>query len=180
MQRVHKEFTENPNNSDRQQININAPYNQEGKQGKRYCVKGPRRLVPGGVVCCGILESDGVQTLWYCRQSILPSLHTYYLSLWLHGQTLLLHLIFFSRMIGPATGNPALYLPLLNNYILTEAPMGTTRDLNFSDNLTVWGVPQTKILSSKKSEAYNLGVHSTLVTKFHRTQNCKTRVDQAS
>ena len=40
----------------------------------------------------------------------------------------------------------------------------------YADDWTVWGTNQTKTVSSKNWEAHNLGVNSTLVTRFHCTQ----------
>ena len=40
----------------------------------------------------------------------------------------------------------------------------------FSDDWTNLGIRHTKTVSSKNCEAYNLGVHSILVTRFHCTQ----------
>ena len=48
-----------------------------------------------------------------------------------------------------------------------RGPPGTW---TFSYGWTAWVVPQTKRLSSKNWEAYNLSVSSTLVTRFQRTQ----------
>ena len=45
----------------------------------------------------------------------------------------------------------------------------------FSDNWTAWGIPQTKTLSSKNWEAYNLGVRSTFPTKFNCTQQLRNK-----
>ena len=53
---------------------------------------------------------------------------------------------------------------------LSQSLTGNTRVLNFSEYWTAWGIPQTKTVSSKNCEAYNLGVHSILVTRFHCTQ----------
>ena len=40
----------------------------------------------------------------------------------------------------------------------------------FSDDWAAWGAPQTKIVSSKNWEDYNLCAHSTLVNRFQNTQ----------
>ena len=51
---------------------------------------------------------------------------------------------------------------------------GTTRGLKFSDDWTAWDIPQIKTVSSKNWEAYNLGVRSSYVTRFHLKQALKT------
>ena len=53
-------------------------------------------------------------------------------------------------------------------YIIPHwGPPGTW---TFSDDWTAWGFPHTKKVSSNNLEAYNLGVCSTLVTRFQRIQ----------
>ena len=50
--------------------------------------------VPMGFVCSGGLASEGVWVIWYCRYTIWQYICTDYSSLWVHGQTLLLHISF--------------------------------------------------------------------------------------
>ena len=45
----------------------------------------------------------------------------------------------------------------------------------FSDDWTAWGIPHNETVSYKNWEAYNLGVHSTLVTRFNFTQLIQNR-----
>ena len=52
---------------------------------------------------------------------------------------------------------------------------GTTRALNFFRKLNCLGHTSDQTVSSKNREAYNLGVHSILVTGFHLTQYFKMK-----
>ena len=55
------------------------------------------RGVPGGVVCIGRLVSEGVLVVCSRRYTAFPSVCTYYLSIWVYEQTLLLHPLFLSE-----------------------------------------------------------------------------------
>ena len=47
--------------------------------------------VPGGVVRIIGLASESVLVVWTHRWTVWPSVRTYYYSVWMHGQTILLH-----------------------------------------------------------------------------------------
>ena len=61
---------------------------------------GAKEGVPWGVVRIGGLASEGVMVIWYFRLTVLPSVCTYYSSVWVHVQTLPLHPLLFSGMTG--------------------------------------------------------------------------------
>ena len=56
---------------------------------------------------------------------------------------------------------------------------GTPGPWTFLDDWTAWGLPHTKTVSYNIWEAYNLGVISTLVTRFHLTQYFKNETQAA-
>ena len=56
---------------------------------------------------------------------------------------------------------------LSHNGIPLRGPLGFW---TFSDEWAAWWVPQNKKISSKNWEVYNIGVCSTLVTRFHHTK----------
>ena len=98
------------------------------------------------------------------------SVCTYYSSVWVHGQTLLLHLLFFSGMTGlpQETLREADSPEELSPY---GSPLrGPPGPWTFSDYWTSWGFPHTKKVLSKNWETYNLGARSTLFASFQRIQ----------
>ena len=51
---------------------------------------GPRSVSLGGLICTGVLASEGVCVIWSCSYTVQLSVSTYYYSVWVHRQTMLL------------------------------------------------------------------------------------------
>ena len=134
-------------------------------------VTGPRRQIPGGIV--HIRSIDG----WDFFIHLVSNID--FLTVCPYG----LFLCLYARKNTPVTSTF-----LLNNdwYIIGKlewicfpwiiiplrvTPPGYVRDWTFPDNWTAWCIPQTKIVSSKNWDDYNLGAHSTSITQFYLSQN---------
>ena len=58
-------------------------------------VTGTRKRVTGGVIPIVGFAIEGVQVIWYRRYTVWPSMRTYYYYIWVHGNKLSLHPIFY-------------------------------------------------------------------------------------
>ena len=132
-----------------------------------------REISPGVIIRCGGL---GVWDVFSCRYKVWPFVSTYSSSVLVHAHTISLHPLSFSSMTYLQMKN--LHFSCLPWRIIPscQPPPGTTRALKISDSWTAWGVHQIKTVSSKNWEYYDLGTHSTLVPRFHCTQQLQNTV----
>ena len=114
-----------------------------------------------------------VRVFWSSGLVDRPSGHMYVRTITLSGcMYILSHYILFSSQAWLAFHRKTCALSAspeeLSPY--NSPRRGSPGTWNYSYDWTAWGITQTKTVSSNNWEAYNLGVHSTLVTRFHCTQ----------